>query len=284
VLLASLSRIGQRIGSGVLARIEPTRNASAVMRLPKLNRTQALLMTCPQNKTLGRCVSCVVRRMGICNALDTDELMQFKTIASRRTIAPGQHIHLADEKPEFFGAVVAGVIKQTKILFDGRQQVVGLLLPPDSVGHPFGRKATYFAQAATQVELCCFPYAGFERMMADFPGLKQRLLEQTLDELDSALDWMVLLGRKTAEERVASLLLMLATRSSLLSEGNGGLPGQSETFQLHLKRQEIADFLGLTYETVSRQFTILKKAGLIEIAGRRRITIPDVDGLARAAG
>ena len=61
---------------------------------------------------------------------------------------------------------------------------------------------------------------------------------------------------------------MLATRSSLLSDGNGGRSTQSETFQLHLKRQEIADFLGLTYETVSRQFTILKKTGLIEIPRR----------------
>ena len=160
-------------------------------------------MTCPQDETLGRCVSCVVRRIGMCNALDPDEMMRFKTIASRRTIAPGQHIHLADEKPEFFGAVVSGVIKQTKILFDGRQQVVGLLLPPDSVGHPFGRKATYFAQAATKVEsYAVFRLPVSSGMMADFPGLKQRLLEQTLDELDSALDWMVLLGRKTAEERV----------------------------------------------------------------------------------
>ena len=241
-------------------------------------------MTCPQDETFGRCVSCVVRQLGLGNALDRDELMRFKTIASRRTFAPGQLIHLPDEKPKFFGAVVSGVVKQTKILFDGRQQVVGLLLPPDSVGREFGRKATCFAEAATHVELCCFPYAGFERMMEDFPSLKQRLLEQTLDELDSAMDWMVLLGRKTAEERVASLLLMLATRSSLSNGGEGSAPAQSQTFQLRLKRQEIADFLGLTYETVSRQFSTLNKAGLIEMTGRRRITVPDVGTLTRAAG
>lgn len=234
-------------------------------------------------QTLGRCGSCVVRQTGICNALLTDELMQFRTIASRRKFAPGQQIHLADEKPEFFGAVVSGVVKLTKILFDGRQQVVGLLLPPDSVGRAFGRKAPCFAEAATEVELCCFPYAGFERMLDDFPGLKQRLLEQTLDDLDSALDWMVLLGRKTAKERVASLLLMLALRSTV-ADGEANDRGHAKVLDLHLKREEIADFLGLTYETVCRQITMLKKRGVIQLAGRRRVLVPDVDALARAAG
>lgn len=233
---------------------------------------------------LGRCASCVVRRKGICNALNCDELKQFRTIAGRRTFAPGQHIHLADEKPEFFSAVVSGVVKLTKVLFDGRQQVVGLLLPPDSVGRALGRKTPYFAQAATEVELCCFPYAGFERMLEDYPGLKQKLLEQTLDELDGALDWMVLLGRKTAEERVASLLVMLATRSAILDDSEETAPGSPQTLDLHLKREEIADFLGLTYETVCRQFAMLKKRGLIDLAGRRRVTVPDVDALGAAAG
>lgn len=238
-------------------------------------------MTVRMDEALGRCMSCIVRDMGICNGLLREELMCFRSIASRRVFAPGQQIHLADEKPDFFGAVVSGVVKMTKILFDGRQQVVGLLLPGDSVGRAFGRKTPYFAEAATQVELCCFPYAGFERMLEEFPGLKQRLLEQTLDELDSALDWMVLLGRKTAEERVASLLVMLATRSTVRKDG---APARSQTLELHLKRGEIADFLGLTYETVSRQLSLLKKRGLIQLAGRRRVTVPDVAALAMVAG
>ncbi len=87
-------------------------------------------------------------------------------------------------------------------------------------------------------------------------GVKQQLLEQTLDELDSALDWMVLLGRKTAEERVATLLLMLATRASL-----------------HSDRQE-----------TTRQLSMLKRRGLIELTGRRQVTVPDVGALAGAAG
>lgn len=248
------------------------------------SKPRVLSMTSREDDALGRCGPCIVRRTGICNALILDELLRFSTIAARRRFTAGKQIHLADEKPEFFGAVVSGVVKMTKILFDGRQQVVGLLLPGDSVGRAFGRKTPFFAEAATDVELCCFPYAGFERMLEDFPVLKQRLLEQTVDELDSALDWMVLLGRKTAEERVASLLLMLAARAAPPGGPGEGAAMRPQTLDLHLKRGEIADFLGLTYETVCRQLSALKQRGLIQLIGRRRVTVPDVAALAKAAG
>lgn len=232
---------------------------------------------------LGRCDSCVIRHKGICSALSKDELLRFRKIAHRRTFRPGEQILRGDERSKFCAAVYSGVVKLTKILFDGRQQVVGLMLPPDCLGRAFGKENPYFAEAATEVELCCFPYADFERKLDDFPGLKQRLLEQTLDELDSARDWMVLLGRKTAEERVASLLLMLARRASGV-DCNGHIPVRPMAIDLHLKRHEIADFLGLTYETVCRQITSLKRMGLIQQPSRRRFAIPDPKALARAAG
>ncbi len=232
---------------------------------------------------LGRCYSCIVRRNGLCSALSEDALMRFKKIAHRRRYSAGEHIFSGEEQTDFFAAVCSGVVKLTKVLFDGRQQVVGLLLAPDTVGR-IGRKASpYFAEAATDIELCCFPHGGFEQMLDGVPELKQRLLEQTLDELDSARDWMVLLGRKTAEERVASLFLMLATRANC-SNSSEQIQPDSLGLDLHLKRQEIGDFLGLSYETVCRQITALKKKGLIEQPGRRRFKIPDPEALTRTAG
>lgn len=232
---------------------------------------------------LGRCTSCVIRRKGLCGALNQDELLQFRRIANRRVFKPGENILQSDDDPDFFAAVISGVVKLTKVLFDGRQQVVDLLLPIDCLGQVFGRRSSYFAQAATEVELCCFPYSGFEQMLEEFPDLKHRFLEQTLDDLESARDWMVLLGRKTAEERVASLLLMLATRAAVTATAQNGT-ARPIALDLHLKRHEIADFLGLTYETVCRQFTALKDKGLIQQPSRRRFSIPDADALARAAG
>ena len=232
---------------------------------------------------LGRCTSCVIRRKGLCGALKEDELLQFRRIANRRVFKPGENILQSDDEPDFFAAVISGVVKLTKVLFDGRQQVVDLLLPIDCLGQVFGRRNSYYAQAATEVELCCFPYSGFEQMLEEFPDLKHRFLEQTLDDLESARDWMVLLGRKTAEERVASLLLMLATRVSATETAHNGNT-RPIALDLHLKRHEIADFLGLTYETVCRQFTALKDKGLIQQPSRRRFSIPDAEALARAAG
>ncbi len=232
---------------------------------------------------LGRCDTCIIRHKGICNALTRKELEELSRIAHRRSFQAGQRILSSEEGLHAFAAIYSGVVKLTKILIDGRQQIVGLLFPPDCLGRSQGATNAYFAEAATDVELCCFPERAFECMLDRFPGLNQRLLQQTWAELDEARDWMVLLGRKTAEERVASLFLMLATRAGpALDEEQE--PPVGKLFELHLKRAEIADFLGLTLETVSRQITALKKSGVIAMAGRRRFSVTDFDALARMAG
>lgn len=232
---------------------------------------------------LGRCEPCVIRHSGICNALTGDEIQVFRQIASRRTYAPGELIVSSDSSTVFFAAVASGVVKLTKLLSDGRQQIVGLHFPPDCLGRPLGKAQPYVIEAATEVELCCFPYGGFRRMLTDFSGLSQRLLELTLDELEQARDWMVVLGRKTAVERVASLLLMLATRSPACGDGEDAR-SRPATFELQLKRAEIADFLGLTYETVCRQISALTKDGIIQLDGKRRFEVLDFRALSEIAG
>jgi CRP/FNR family transcriptional regulator len=181
--------------------------------------------------------------------------------------------------------VLSGTIKLTKTLPDGRQQIVGLLFPPDFLGRAYSRSNPYFAEAASDVELCCFSHQSFERVIRDHPDLQHRLFERTLDELDAARDWMLLLGRKTAEEKLASFLLLLARRS-LLSRCARKEPGAHAiaAFDLPLTRADIADFLGLTIETVSRQLTRLKAQGFIRIKGSRTIEVPDAEQLQRIAG
>ncbi|MGI9424988.1 MAG: Crp/Fnr family transcriptional regulator, partial [Hyphomicrobiaceae bacterium] len=183
---------------------------------------------------------------------------------------------------------ITGVVKVSKVLADGRQQIVGLLFPTESVGRAFSNCDSYFAEAATHVELCCFEKAGFERMLETCSGLSRRLLKQAQIELSTAHDWMVLLGRKTAEERVASLFLMLATRAQLPTPTRAGIGDDGdrhdESFDLYLKRSEIADFLGLTLETVSRQISALKRNGVISFSGTRRFSVPDMEALVAIAG
>ncbi|MCB1549861.1 MAG: Crp/Fnr family transcriptional regulator [Hyphomicrobiaceae bacterium] len=229
-----------------------------------------------------RCRTCVIRQAGVCGVLTAAEVARLSRIAHHRTFEPGQVIMQSEEKPTFWAGVLTGVVKITKLLVDGRQQIVDLLFPSDFVGRPFSKQTPYFAEAATRTELCCFRAADFEAMLKDHPGMKQQMLENTLDKLDTAHDWMIMLGRKTAEERVASLLYHLVTRAGLarISELTMTVP----TVELHLKREEMASFLGLTYETVIRQIKALDGQGIITLSRRREFSVPDLEALRLAGG
>ncbi|MET0314486.1 MAG: Crp/Fnr family transcriptional regulator, partial [Hansschlegelia sp.] len=184
------------------------------------------------------------------------------------------------ESIDHYSNILSGVVKLTKTLPDGRQQIVGLQFAPDFLGRPFRKESQVTAQAATDVELCSFPRRAMERMLAEQPGLEHRLLEQTLKELDQAREWMVMLGRKTASEKVASFLLMIARNIDPTA------PPQQHyaAFDLPLSRAEIADFLGLTIETVSRQLTKLRGEGVIRIENNRHVIVPDLGRLSARAG
>src|SRR5262249_57473822 len=122
---------------------------------------------------------------------------------------------MSDQEPvTFFANVISGTIKLTKGIADGRQQIVGLLFPPDFLGRTFSRSNPYFAEAASDVEVCVFPSEAFERLIDLYPELQHRLFERTLDELDAAREWMLLLGPKTPEEKAPSFLLLLPRRTA----------------------------------------------------------------------
>jgi CRP/FNR family transcriptional regulator len=218
----------------------------------------------------------VIRHTAICAALSETELKDFSRIARQRLIPAKQVIAMEDDI--VFANIIKGVVKLTKTISDGRQQIVGLQFPPDFLGRIYTKETSYFAQAVTDVELCAFPKDGFETMLKRHQGLKRRLFENTLDELDSTREWMLLLGRKTAQEKVASLLLMIAKR--VPNVGCSHSPHMKfARFQLPLTRTEIADYLGLTMETVSRQITKLKMIGVIDLIDNWEIAVPDIDAL-----
>jgi CRP/FNR family transcriptional regulator len=228
------------------------------------------------------CDHCAVRHRALCGALSHDEIAQLNQISRQRTLAAGQTILSDHERPDYFANVVHGVVKLSKTLPDGRQQIVGLQFPSDFLGRPFGDHSPFFAEAATDVSLCCYPKAQFEQLMQRFPGIEHRLFEHTLDELDSAREWMLLLGRKTAAEKVASFLLMIARRASQV-----GCTSQPNTpdarFELPLTRADMGDYLGLTIETVSRQITKLKTDGIIRLETGRWISVAKLSRLEQAA-
>lgn len=229
------------------------------------------------------CESCGIRVGALCGALSNDELSKLNAIARHRRVPAGQLIMRCDEEPAFFATVMSGVVKLTKTLSDSRLQIVGLQFPSDFLGRPFRRACPYDAEAATDVQLCTYPIAQFEALMREYPGIEHRLFERTLDELDAAREWMLMLGRKSAREKLASLVLMIAQRSRTMACAHHRAPPASLSCELSLSRTAIADFLGLTIETVSRQFSSLKSDGIIQLPSHREVVVPDFGRLAQAA-
>lgn len=215
--------------------------------------------------------------------MSDQQISRLSEISHRKKYIAGQTI-ISDQEPvTFFANIISGTIKLTKTIADGRQQIVGLLFPPDFLGRTFSRNNPYFAEAASDVEVCMFPNESFERLIDVYPELKHRLFERTLDELDAAREWMLLLGRKTAEEKVASFLLLL-TRRSLIADCGHDNERRTIQFDISLGRADMADYLGLTIETISRQLTRLRTAGIIDMIDTRTIKVPDFEALAEVAG
>ena len=227
------------------------------------------------------CQSCEARHRGICGALKPDQLVELAKHTRQIKQESGSELVADSEEVNSYANVMQGVVKLTKMLSDGRQQVIGLQFAPDFLGRPFAKESKLSAEAASDVSLCKIPRKALEEMMKSSPELEHRLLMQTLNELDEARDWMVTLGRKTAAEKVASFLYLIATHidpSLDIDEMT------SARFELPLTRVDIADFLGLTVETVSRQLTKLRKDNVIQIEHNRTFIVPDMERLEMRCG
>ncbi|MBF9030033.1 helix-turn-helix domain-containing protein [Rhodobacterales bacterium HKCCE3408] len=220
------------------------------------------------------CSECPIRHRAVCAECDSDELAVLEQIKSYLTVPKGGSIAVAGERLDYLSSVVSGCASISKTLVDGRRQMVGLLLPSDFIGRPGRSTLSFDVDAVSEVTLCRFERRAFEGIVKSSPNVARRLLTMTLDELDIARDWQVLLGRLTARERVAHFLLSLVRRDS--GEVDDGLFVGSANLTLPLSRELIADYLGLTIETTSRQFTALRRDGLIEIPGSRQVFVPDL--------
>ncbi|HOA49267.1 MAG: hypothetical protein RL702_1258 [Pseudomonadota bacterium] len=229
------------------------------------------------------CDTCVVRNRAICSSLDGEELKTLNNIGRRRTLAPGESLMWEGEDSVLVANVIDGVLKLSTGTEDGREQIVGVVYPSDFIGRPFGATSGHGVTALTEAKVCVFSRKDFDAFAREHPSLEHKLLQRTLAELDRTRRWMLLLGRKSAGEKVSSFLLEMSER--LVQPGCVEAPDMPlRHFVLPFSRQQVADVLGLTIETVSRQFTRLKADGLIDLPSRREVVILDREGLAAEAG
>ncbi|MEM8750540.1 MAG: Crp/Fnr family transcriptional regulator [Pseudomonadota bacterium] len=224
------------------------------------------------------CLACESRHKGVCGALTPDQLTRLSKHTTKHAVPREEPLYNSQDNQETFSNILSGVVKLSKLMEDGRQQIVGLQFAPDFMGRPFADNNDVTMEAATNVRLCSFPRSVLEDMLLEAPDMEHRLHQQTLEELNEARDWLLTLGRKTASEKLASFILLVASHIEPEAKDT-----KSRVLELPLKRSDIADFLGLTTETVSRQITNLRKRGLIEVINRRMISIPDLAALSRAS-
>ncbi|WP_130586349.1 Crp/Fnr family transcriptional regulator [Qipengyuania flava] len=232
----------------------------------------------PATRPTNFCDTCAIRNRAICADLDDSEIGLLNGIGRRRQLEPGEQLMWEGDEAVLVANVIDGVLKLASHSADGGEQILGLAYPSDFLGRPFGETAPYGVEALTDAQICVFERKDFDRFARDHPRLEHKLLERTLTELDRSRRWMMLLGRMNAGQKVASFLLELTDR--LGKAGAGG-----ETFvTLPLSRQQMADVLGLTIETVSRQLSRLRSAGLIDTPSRREIVLRDRRELEELAG
>jgi CRP/FNR family transcriptional regulator len=227
------------------------------------------------------CWNCPIKHQAVCSRCEPDELTQLEEIKYYRSYEAGQPVIWAGDHMEFVASVVTGIASLSQTMEDGRTQMVGPLLPADFIGRPGRDSAPFDVVAVSDLTICCFRKRPFEALLTSTPRIASRLLEMTLDELDSAREWMLVLGRKTAREKIASLLAIIARRDAALKQhpARDGM-----VFDLPLTRESMADYLGLTLETVSRQISALRKAGIIELDGKRRVVVPALEALLAETG
>ncbi len=222
------------------------------------------------------CAACNVRDLTLCNVLSDTELDRLNSIVSQ--VEYDSHAPVIDEG-EPAGSlfnVTDGVVKLFKLLPDGRRQVTGFLFAGDFLGIAMNDTYAYSAECVTPTKLCRFPRRALEKLLEEFPHMEKRLLGLASNELVQAQDQMVLLGRKTAKEKLCSFLLSLSSRAR--ERGEDG-----HMILLPMSRADIGDYLGLTTETVSRTFTSLKSSNVIRLKEGGQVELPDLDELEELA-
>lgn len=213
---------------------------------------------CPGGQVHGTCAGCKVRSASICAALDADELHELESLAEDAHFPDKATLLMQDDPAGSVYNITEGTVRLYKLLSDGRRQIVGFLLPGDFMGLSLGERYAFSADAIEPVTACRFNRTAFSALIDEKPHLLRRLHAAATHELTLAQDHMILLGRRGAEEKVAGFLIGLRNRLQRLGRS-------SVTVPLPMTRQDIADYLGLTIETVSRMITKLSRDRLLMV-------------------
>lgn len=231
------------------------------------------------NPTSTACRDCPVRTLSLCAALSDEEIVQVEHFRRRRSVAATEQLAWEGASGSLLATVREGVVAMTASTANGQEQIVGLAFAGDFVGRPFGHGTGFGIRPLGRAEICVFPRDTFDKLAREHRELGHRLLVHTLDQLESTRNGLRLLSNATARQKMAAFLLDMSKRKSIaLARADGAY------LRLPFSRQQIAQIVGLTIETVSRQFTSMRTAGLLSLPGRREVEIHELRRMGCEAG
>ncbi len=223
------------------------------------------------------CRHCGAREFNICQALDAAQQDRLFALATRLQLGKRERLFAAGDPARHVYNLTEGTVSVSRSLADGRRQILGFLLPGDFLGLEPGESHRCDAEALTEAKVCRFERTIFETFLQDNPEVALRLLRIASSDLAQAGRHELLLGRKTAVERIATFLLDLCDRS-------GARHLRTRPLALPMTRSEIADYTGLTIETVSRVLGRLRSGKVIELVGASAVRVLDDEELERLSG
>jgi CRP/FNR family transcriptional regulator len=224
------------------------------------------------------CRGCAAKTHCLPANLNPGEMERFETMIRRRQpLARGDHLFREGEGSDTLYTVKSGSAKAYCMTSDGREQIVGFYLPGDLVGlESLGAENHECSAGALETtSVCELPTLHLLELCHQMPNLRHQLMLRLRKQVFNYQERLLLLGRKSAEQRIATFLISLS--SQLKGRGYS-----AREFNLSLSRQDIANYLGIAVETVSRLFSRLQEEGLIEVSGRF-IRINNQQGLERVA-
>ena len=219
-----------------------------------------------------RCNICKIRTYSFCRCLPEDKLKLFSNISFEKQYSDKQNIFIQNDSATHLFNITEGNVKIYQLLDDGRIQIVGFLYPGDFFGTYSNNKYNYSAEAIGNLKTCAFDQKILDRYLDENPILAKELLNQTSFELTLAQDRITVLGKLNAVERISKFLFNI-------SEQRKRIGWQNNPISLPMTRQDIADYLGLTIETVSREFSNLKTSSIIKFISSKKIYLNDIDTL-----
>lgn len=222
------------------------------------------------------CITCPARKSDICGGLDDAEIRDLAANSQRIHINIGETLVWDGDGAQYSYVITRGALRASKTSDDGRRQILDFLFAGQFVGIPSDAAYHFDVEALTHSEVCRFDKRKLEQLMAKHPNVEKGYRTGTARQLEDAYEHAYALGRRTAMERVAAFLLDLRA-SSCAKSATGVL-------KLPMTRGDIADFLGLTLETVSRAFSRLKSLGVIRLASAQEVEIRDAERLKALAG